>query len=121
MRTGDFSRDILLDIIGRFLHLDSTNGKGALIFPRSHQIDAVLKMLAHARDGASVGDSARSVRPTDFRTAVVVTDRVVLDRQLQDTIAQFEVANGGVNSEPTQGLKWRATSCRNLRPSVSSR
>ncbi|BCH24084.1 hypothetical protein MesoLjLb_38690 [Mesorhizobium sp. L-8-3] len=56
-----------------------------------------------------------------FDTAVVVTDRVVLDRQLQETIAQFEVANGGVNSVPTQGLKWRATSCRNLRPSVSSR
>ena len=115
-----FSRDILLDIIGRFLHLDGTNGKEALIFPRFHQIDAVLKMLAHARVNGSgnnylIQHSAGSGKsntiawtahrlvtlhdPSDqpiFNTAIVVTDRVVLDRQLQNTIAQFEQTPGVV-------------------------
>ncbi len=115
-----FSRDILLDIIGRFLHLDGTNGKEALIFPRFHQIDAVLKMLGHARANGSgnnylIQHSAGSGKsntiawtahrlvtlhdPSDqpiFDTAIVVTDRVVLDRQLQNTIAQFEQTPGVV-------------------------
>lgn len=115
-----FSRNILLDIIGRFLHLDGTNGKEALIFPRFHQIDAVLKMLAHARVNGSgsnylIQHSAGSGKsntiawaahrlvtlhdPSDqpiFDTAIVVTDRVVLDRQLQNTIAQFEQTPGVV-------------------------
>lgn len=115
-----FSRDILLDIIGRFLHLDGTNGKEALIFPRFHQIDAVLKMLAHARANGSgnnylIQHSAGSGKsntiawtahrlvtlhdPSDrpiFDTAIVVTDRVILDRQLQNTIAQFEQTPGVV-------------------------
>lgn len=115
-----FSRDILLDVIGRFLHLDSTDGKEALIFPRFHQIDAVLKMLAHARANGSgnnylIQHSAGSGKsntiawtahrlvtlhdPFDqpiFDTAIVVTDRVVLDRQLQNTIAQFEQTPGVV-------------------------
>lgn len=115
-----FSRDILLDIIGRFLHLDGTGGKEALIFPRFHQIDAVLKMLAHAGANGSgnnylIQHSAGSGKsntiawtahrlvtlhdPSDqpiFDTAIVVTDRVVLDRQLQNTIAQFEQTPGVV-------------------------
>lgn len=114
------SRDVLLDIIGRFLHLDGTNGKEALIFPRFHQIDAVLKMLAHARvkgSGANylIQHSAGSGKSNTiawtahrlvtlhdaadkpiFDTAIVVTDRVVLDRQLQNTIAQFEQTPGVV-------------------------
>ncbi|HVZ09879.1 hypothetical protein [Rhodopila sp.] len=85
-----------LDIIGRFLHL---NGKEALIFPRFHQIAAVLKMLAHAcangsgnnypiRHSAGSGKSNtiawtahRLVTLHDpsgqpvFDTAIVVTDR----------------------------------------------
>ncbi len=115
-----FSRDILLDIIGRFLHLDGVNGKEALIFPRFHQIDAVLKMLAHARANGSgnnylIQHSAGSGKSNTiawtahrlvtlhdasdqpiFDTAIVVTDRVVLDRQLQNTIAQFEQTPGVV-------------------------
>jgi type I restriction enzyme R subunit len=115
-----FSRNVLLDIIGRFLHLDSTDGKEALIFPRFHQIDAVLKMLAHARSNGSgnnylIQHSAGSGKsntiawtahrlatlhdPSDqpvFDTAIVVTDRIVLDRQLQSTIAQFEQTPGVV-------------------------
>jgi type I restriction enzyme R subunit len=115
-----FSRDILLDIIGRFVHLDTSDGKEALIFPRFHQIDAVLKLIADARFQGSgrnylIQHSAGSGKSntiawtshrlvtlhdeTDkpvFDTAIVVTDRVVLDRQLQGTIAQFEQTPGVV-------------------------
>lgn len=116
-----FSRDVLLDIIGRFIHLDTSDGKEALIFPRFHQIDAVLKMIAHARTNGSgrnylIQHSAGSGKSNTiawtahrlvtlhddadrpvFDTAIVVTDRVVLDRQLQSTIAQFEQTPGIVH------------------------
>lgn len=109
-----FSQDILLDIIGRFVHLDTSEGKEAMIFPRFHQIDAVLKMITHARTNGGgknylIQHSAGSGKSNTiawtahrlvtlhddidnpvFDTAIVVTDRVVLDRQLQGTIAQFE-------------------------------
>jgi type I restriction enzyme, R subunit len=115
-----FSRDILLDIIGRFVHLDTRDGKETLIFPRFHQIDAVLKMIGHARSNGGgrnylVQHSAGSGKSNTiawtahrlvtlhddndkpvFDTAIVVTDRVVLDRQLQGTIAQFEQTPGVV-------------------------
>lgn len=115
-----FSRDIWLDIIGRFVHLETKDGKEALIFPRFHQIDAVLKMIDHARVNGSgrnylIQHSAGSGKSntiawtahrlvtlhdgTDkpiFDTAIVVTDRIVLDRQLQGTIAQFEQTPGVV-------------------------
>jgi type I restriction enzyme R subunit len=115
-----FSREILLDIIGRFVHLNNNEGKEALIFPRFHQIDAVLKMIGDARvrgGGANylVQHSAGSGKSNTiawmahrlvtlhdegdkpvFDTAIVATDRVVLDRQLQGTIAQFEQTPGVV-------------------------
>lgn len=114
------SRDILLDLIGRFVHLDTSEGKEALIFPRFHQIDAVLKMIVHARAHGSgknylIQHSAGSGKSNTiawtahrlvtlhdegdkpvFDSAIVVTDRVVLDRQLQGTIAQFEQTPGVV-------------------------
>jgi type I restriction enzyme R subunit len=114
------SRDILLDIIGRFVHLDISESREALIFPRFHQIDAVLKMIADARVNGGgrnylVQHSAGSGKSNTiawtahrlttlhddadkpvFDTAIVVTDRVVLDRQLQGTIAQFEQTPGVV-------------------------
>lgn len=114
------SREVLLDIIGRFVHLDAGEDRDALIFPRFHQIDAVLKMLGHARAHGSghnylIQHSAGSGKSNTiawtahrlvtlhdnadnpvFDTAIVVTDRVVLDRQLQGTIAQFEQTPGVV-------------------------
>ena len=91
-----------------------------VVFPRFHQWDAVLALEAHAREyGAghsylvehSAGsgksntiawmahrlsslhdDSDRKV----FDKVVVITDRVVLDRQLQETIYQFEHTRGVV-------------------------
>jgi type I restriction enzyme R subunit len=91
-----------------------------VIFPRYHQWDAVLKLEADAKaNGAGrsylVEHSAGSGKSNTiawlahrlsnlhndanekvFDKVVVITDRVVLDRQLQDTIYQFEHAKGVV-------------------------
>ncbi|MEV7550575.1 type I restriction endonuclease [Amycolatopsis sp. NPDC089917] len=90
------------------------------IFPRYHQWDAVQKMVAHARTyGAghnylvqhSAGSGKSNTiswlshrlsnlfnadnRPV-FHKTIVITDRVVLDRQLQKTIFQFDHTPGVV-------------------------
>lgn len=116
-----FSRDILLDIVGRFIHLDvDKDGKETIIFPRFQQLDAVLKLMEHARANGSghsylIQHSAGSGKSNTigwtahrmitlhdaqdkpvFDTAIIVTDRVVLDRQLQNTVAQFEQTKGVV-------------------------
>jgi type I restriction enzyme R subunit len=91
-----------------------------VIFPRYHQWDAVLKIEADARArGAGqsylIQHSAGSGKSNTiawtahrlsslhdnqdrrvFDKVVVITDRVILDRQLQDTIYQFEHARGVV-------------------------
>jgi type I restriction enzyme, R subunit len=91
-----------------------------VIFPRYHQWDAVLKMEADAaingaghayliQHSAGSGKSntiawaahrLSTLHTTDdrkiFDKVVVITDRVILDRQLQDTIYQFEHARGVV-------------------------
>jgi len=93
-----------------------------LIFPRFHQLDCVRKLIDAVKDdgvGASylVQHSAGSgksnsiawlahhlasfyQKPTDterlFDSIIVVTDRIVLDRQLQNTIKQFEQTTGVV-------------------------
>ncbi|MDN5914612.1 MAG: DEAD/DEAH box helicase family protein [Pseudonocardia sp.] len=90
------------------------------IFPRFHQWDVVTKMVHHARDhGAGsnylVQHSAGSGKSNTiawlahrlsnlfdaanqpvFHKTVVITDRVVLDRQLQRTIFQFDHVPGVV-------------------------
>lgn len=123
------SREVLLDIIGRFLHLErqetptasgSTEVRETLIFPRFQQLDAVRKLMMHARafgpgnnyliqhsagSGKSntIGWTAHQVTNLHddadqpiFNSAIIVTDRVVLDRQLQNTVAQFEQTKGVV-------------------------
>jgi len=116
-----FSRAVLLDVIGRFMHLQTSDDKKAvIIFPRYHQLDAVRKLMRHARtfgpghnyliqhsagSGKSntIGWTAHqainlhdeSDRPI-FNTAIIVTDRIVLDRQLQSTVSQFEQTAGVV-------------------------
>jgi type I restriction enzyme R subunit len=91
-----------------------------VIFPRYHQWDAVLKLERSAREDGSghnylVEHSAGSGKSNTiawtahrlaslhddkdqkvFDKVVVITDRIVLDRQLQDTIYQFEHARGVV-------------------------
>ncbi|ACK50503.1 protein of unknown function DUF450 [Methylocella silvestris BL2] len=115
-----FGREKWLSVIGRFLHLEKDERKEAMIFPRFHQLDAVTGMMDHARtfgpgnnyliqhsagSGKSntIGWTAHQAinlhdaqdRPI-FDTAIIVTDRVVLDRQLQNTVAQFEQTKGVV-------------------------
>lgn len=90
------------------------------IFPRYHQWDAVTKMVTHAHDHGAGGNylvqhSAGSGKSNTiawlahrlsnlfdadnqpvFHKTVVITDRVVLDRQLQRTIYQFDHVPGVV-------------------------
>ena len=92
-----------------------------MIFPRYHQWDAVLQAGGRRRGRTAPGThylvqhSAGSGKSNTiawlahrlstlhdaddrkvFDKVVVITDRVVLDRQLQDTIYQFEHARGVV-------------------------
>ena len=88
--------------------------KETMIFPRYHQLDAVRNLIAHSQANGSghnylIQHSAGSGKSNTiawlahqlsslhdannqkiFSSIIVITDRVVLDRQLQDTIYQFE-------------------------------
>ena len=135
-------RDSLLDILQRFMHLEITERvvdtaagprivrREAMIFPRYHQLDAVRKLVGHARAHGSgrnylVQHSAGSGKSNTiawlahrlaslhddkdqkvFHSVVVITDRLVLDQQLQNTIYQFEHKTGVVEKidENTQQL-----------------
>ena len=119
-----WQRDAWLDLLGRFVHVQpapkGSKAAPSVIFPRWHQWDAVLALEHHARvNGAGqrylVQHSAGSGKSntigwlthrlsslhdaTDtkvFDKVIVITDRLVLDTQLQDTIYQFEHAHGVV-------------------------
>ena len=139
-RTGYFWEEVLererfLDVLGHFMFVETKDekvddGKGrarriareTLIFPRYHQLDAVRKLVAAAREeGAGrsylIQHSAGSGKTNSiswlshrlaslhdredrkvFDCVVVVTDRRVLDRQLQDAIYQIEHAQGVVKA-----------------------
>ena len=97
-------------------------GKRFLIFPRYQQLDCVRRLVGHARDHGTgqrylIQHSAGSgksftiawlahrlsvLHDADdrrvFDSVVVVTDRRVLDRQLQRTIRQFEQTLGVVEN-----------------------
>jgi len=106
--------------------------KESLIFPRYHQWDVVSKLLAAARSEGPgqkylIQHSAGSGKSNSiawsahqlsslydasgnklFHSVIVVTDRTVLDAQLQDTIAQFEQTDGVVgriNNQEGDGSK----------------
>jgi len=94
--------------------------KESLIFPRYHQLDATRQLVAHARNHGSgnnylIQHSAGSGKSNTiawlahhlsslhgdadalvFDSTIVITDRRVLDKQLQDTIFQFEHKSGVV-------------------------
>lgn len=100
-----------------------------LIFPRYHQLDCVRAVVSHARDNGTgqnylVQHSAGSGKSnsiawlahrlaTLYNTAdekvydsvIVVTDRVVLDQQLQNTIYQFEHKQGVVQKIDTDSTQ----------------
>ncbi|MEZ9764337.1 type I restriction endonuclease subunit R [Vibrio splendidus] len=125
-------RDSLLDILGRFMHLQveekrvlTDKGikkitKETMIFPRFHQLDAVRSLVNHTyQEGPGrnylVEHSAGSGKSNSiawlahrlsslhneqeqrvYNSVIVVTDRRVLDQQLQNTIYQFEHKQGVV-------------------------
>jgi len=122
------SKDSWMDIIQRFIHLQSEEiiidgrvfKKEKIIFPRYHQLDSVRKLTDDARktgvgknyliQHSSGSGKSNSIawlayrlstlhNKTDeriFNSVIVVTDRLVLDQQLQNTIYQFEHKTGVV-------------------------
>lgn len=119
-----WQRDAWLDLLNRFVHVEpapkGSVGPRTVIFPRFHQWDAVLALTAAARSSGAGTDylvehSAGSGKSNTlawlahrlsslhdeddekvFDKVVVITDRRILDKQLQDTIYQFEHAHGVV-------------------------
>jgi type I restriction enzyme, R subunit len=94
--------------------------KETLIFPRYHQLDVVRKLISHTKQHQAghnylIQHSAGSGKSNSiawlahrlanlhddndekiFHTVIVITDRTILDKQLQDTIYQFEHKAGVV-------------------------
>ena len=121
--------------------------KESLIFPRYHQWDVVNKLVEAARtEGPGhkylIQHSAGSGKSNSiawvahqlsalyddkghkqFNSVIVVTDRTVLDDQLQDTINQFEHVDGAVgriNNQEGDGSKSEklATALENSQPII---
>lgn len=117
-------KDSMMDIVQKFLHLqvNKTTKKQTLIFPRFHQLDVVRKLLDDVRRNGSgqnylIQHSAGSGKSNSiawtayrlaslhdeenhsvFSSVVVVTDRTVLDAQLQETISGFDHTIGAVET-----------------------
>lgn len=118
------NKDSLLEIMQKYMHLDYDPTKswrtGKMIFPRFHQLNAVTKLVADAKENGSgknylIQHSAGSGKSNSiawlayrlsslhdkndnkvFDSVIVVTDRKVLDNQLQNTIYQFDHVPGTV-------------------------
>ncbi len=114
-------RDSILDILHRFVQI-STDDKGneKLIFPRYHQLDAVRNLVANVYENGAgenylIQHSAGSGKSNSiawlahhlsnlhdandeviFHSIIVITDRRVLDRQLQRDIYNMEHKAGVV-------------------------
>ena len=118
------SKESLSDIIANFINyqdIDDENGKPTgekkIIFPRYHQLDAVRKLVNASRAGTGsnylvqhsagsgksntiswLGYRLASIHDEENRnvydSVIVITDRKVLDRQLQKTFQQFERVSG---------------------------
>ncbi len=114
------NKDSFFEILNKYIQLEVKKNKKTgeikktLIFPRYHQLDVVRKLIADAKaNGAGknylIQHSAGSGKSNSiawlayrlatlhdsndniiFDSVVVITDRRVLDQQLQDNIYQFE-------------------------------
>jgi type I restriction enzyme R subunit len=113
-------RDSILNILHQYIHLqvDNKTKKETMIFPRYHQLDVTRKLLKDSRQrgvgknyliqhSAGSGKSnsiawlahqLSSLHGKDeeavFDSVIVITDRTVLDSQLQETISSFEHKKG---------------------------
>lgn len=129
----------LIDILFRFMYIKQEEikdcdgkvieTKETVIFPRYHQLEAVRKIEAHAKNNGAgnnylIQHSAGSGKTNSiswlahrlaklhddddkaiFDTVIVITDRRVLDKQLQDAVYQLEHKTGMVekiNKDSTQ-------------------
>lgn len=125
VRKAVFSREVFLDILNSFVLVDEveqSNGKvkRTTIWPRFQQLDAVRMLVQDAKaNGAGQNylfqHSAGSGKSNTiawaahhlstlhddqdqaiFDTVIIVTDRVILDRQLQHTVKSFARTKGYV-------------------------
>jgi len=135
--------NLLQYFIHEFEELDeygNKTGNTGIIFPRYHQLDSVRRMIRHAREhGAGqrylVQHSAGSGKSNSiawlahqlsvlhndkdervFDSVVVVTDRRILDRQLQATVSAFEQTLGTVETitESSQQLRTALEQGKNI-------
>ena len=117
------AKDSLLDILHRFVQFiphKNDSCKNKLIFPRYHQLDTVRALVKDARNNGAgknylVQHSAGSGKSNTiawlahhlsnlhdnqqravFDSIIVITDRRVLDKQLQDTIYSMDHTSGVV-------------------------
>lgn len=142
-----WARDSILNLVQYFIHeYDEENengqptGRKKLIFPRYHQLDAVRRLVQHARlhgagqhyliqHSAGSGKSNSiawlahqlSVLHNDanqrvFDSVIVITDRRVLDNQLQTVVGQFEQTLGTVKpiTKNSQELKGALEEGKNI-------
>lgn len=124
-----WQRESWLEIIGRYLvaQRDTKGQVGSVIFPRYHQLDATRKLRAVIRSEGAGGKyliqhSAGSGKTNSiawaahfladlhteadeklFSTVIVVSDRNVIDSQLQDALFGFERTTGVVATIRSEG------------------
>jgi len=115
-----FQKEHLLQIISQYVQVEEKSKKPSkIIFPRYHQLDVVEKLIENANSKGSgnnylIQHSAGSGKSNSiswlahrlinitkdekrvFSSVIVVTDRKVLDSQLQDTIYGFDHTIGTV-------------------------
>ena len=114
-------KDTLSDILKRFTFIEKDEKTEKIIFPRYHQLDAIRKIQEDILENGGIGHnyliqhSAGSGKTNTiswlahrlstihdkndngiYNSVIVITDRVVLDRQLQDRIYQLEHKHGVV-------------------------
>src|SRR6266446_5126661 len=106
-----------------------TTGTHHVIFPRYHQLDSVRRLVTHAREHGTgqrylIQHSAGSGKSNSiawlahqlsvlhdahdqrvFDSIIVITDRRVLDRQLQRTVRQFQQTLGVVENIDKRSLQ----------------
>lgn len=122
--------DSLLEILNNYIfyEIDEKTKEVTTIFPRYHQRDCVRELVSHVKQNGSgynylIQHSAGSGKSKTiawlahqlsnlfannqepiFDSIIVITDRIILDKQLQKQIKQFEKINGTVRTI-TKGSK----------------
>lgn len=122
------TKETLTEIIQNYSQIlvekdDEGNEKKKVVFPRYHQLDVVRKLLAHAKkNGAGeryliqhsagsgktnsiswlanqlVGLHDQNNEKNVFDSVIVITDRIVLDKNIQENVKQFQQVTGLVSA-----------------------